>query len=189
MNQEEVKRLLEKYYAGDTTLDEELLLKKFFINNEVGDDLRNEQEIFRYMVEMSAMPEPSAGFEERILSGLDYRLATPVNRKLFTILSGVAAALLITAGTYFFFIHNNRPQDTYSDPQIAYAETMKILYDVSAKLNKGTRALGKITLIESQTLNSIEKVNRSASLINEQMRPLNKALNAFSTSDTISKPR
>ena len=30
MNSEEIKRLLEKYYEGATTSDEELLLKKFF---------------------------------------------------------------------------------------------------------------------------------------------------------------
>ncbi len=65
---------------------------------------------------------------------------------------------------------------------------MKILYDVSAKLNKGTKALGKLTLIESQTVNSLEKVNRSATMLNEQIKPLSKAFNTIRVSDTISDP-
>jgi len=188
MNQEEVKLLLEKYYAGDTTLIEELLLREYFSQNDVPDDLRDEKEIFRYLMETSAVPEPSADLESRIISTLGNTHTLTNNRKLYTTLSGIAAALLITAGTYFFFIRQNAPRDTYSDPAIAYAETMKILYDVSAKLNKGTKALGKLTLIESQTVNSLEKVNRSATMLNEQIKPLSKAFNTIRVSDTISDP-
>ena len=71
MNSEEIKRLLEKYYEGETTSGEELLLKKFFSMDNVPQDLRSDQEIFRYYIHAAEIPEPSADFEKKIISAID----------------------------------------------------------------------------------------------------------------------
>jgi hypothetical protein len=175
MNSEEIKRLLEKYYEGDSTSQEELLLKKFFSEEDVPGDLNDEKEIFMYYRQSSQIPEPSADFEDRIVSAInaeDGDIVRIKRRRLYVTLSGIAAGLLILAGSYFFFTGRSEPRDTYSDPELAYAETMKILYNVSARLNHGTQALGKISLLQDETQKSLLTINRSASVITEKMKPL-----------------
>ncbi|MDP4222626.1 MAG: hypothetical protein Q8868_04860 [Bacteroidota bacterium] len=166
MNQEEIKRLLEKYYNGESTEAEETLLKEFFSREDIPDDLAEEREIFRYFSGPEGIPEPSPEFESRIISALDsvdresFKLR---QRRMYGILTGIAAGIAILAGSYYFFLHKPGPRDTYSDPQIAYTETMKILYNVSVQLNNGTSAL-----------KPVGKLNKSKGILVEKMRKLDK---------------
>jgi len=68
-----------------------------------------------------------------------------------------AAGLLIMVGSYFFFSNKNELHDTFTDPEIAYAETMKILMDVSNRLNKGTKNLEPVGIINSVKSKNIDK--------------------------------
>ena len=181
MNSEEIKRLLEKYYEGETTTGEELLLKKFFSLENVPPDLRGDQEIFRYYFQAAEIPEPSTGFEKRIISAIESEVKDSdriKRRRLFVTISGIAATLLILMGSYFFFTNRSEPRDTYSDPEVAYAETMKILYQVSARLNKGTKALGHLSTLQDETQKTMETVGRSTAKIENSMKPLD---NVFET--------
>jgi len=181
MSSEEIKRLLEKYYEGATTSGEELLLKKFFSMENVPTDLRSDQEIFRYYMQAAEIPEPSADFEKKIISAIESEELDSdriKRRRLFVTLSGIAAALLIITGSYFFFTNRSEPRDTYSDPEVAYAETMKILYQVSARLNKGTKALGHLSTLQDETQKTMETVGRSTAKIENSMKPLE---NVFET--------
>jgi hypothetical protein len=195
MNSEEIKRLLEKYYEGATTLEEELLLKKFFSGEKIPPDLLNDKEIFRYYIQMTEIPEPSTDFEEKIFSAIgreDKNIAEAKSRRLFGSLSGIAAVMLILAGSYFFFTNRSEPPDTYSDPELAYAETMKILYEVSARLNHGTQALGQIGALQDETQKTINTLNRSTGIMKEKMKPLDNLFDAIGKAEsnyqlTISK--
>jgi len=190
MNSEGIKQLLEKYYEGATTSEEELLLKKFFSGENIPPDLSNDKEIFRYYMQMAEIPEPSTKFEERIISAIDReneKIAGFKRRKLFGTLSGIAAAMLILAGTYFFFTNRSEPRDTYSDPEVAYAETMKILYDVSARLNHGTQALGQIGALQDETQKTLKTISRSTAVMEEKMKPLNNLFDAIGNVDSNSE--
>lgn len=185
MNPEEIKRLLEKYYDGTITSEEELLLKKFFSEENIPQDLSDEKEIFRYYIQAAEIPEPSTDFEERIISAInpeETQSAVLKRRRLFITLSGIAAAMLILAGSYFFFTNRSELRDTYSDPEIAYAETMKILYDVSIRLNHGTQALGQIGALQDETQKTLKTINRSTAVMKEKMKPLNNLFDAIGKS-------
>jgi hypothetical protein len=187
MNSEEIKRLLEKYYEGATTSDEELLLKKFFSGENISPDLRNDMEIFRYYMQMAEIPEPSTEFEEKIISAIDREdksIAGFKRRWLFGTLSGIAAAMLILAGSYFFFTNRSEPRDTYSDPEVAYAETMKILYQVSSRLNQGTKALGRLSALQDETQKTMATVSRSTAKIEDNIKPLDNVFNAIRKADS-----
>jgi hypothetical protein len=187
MNSEEIKLLLEKYYDGETTSEEETFLKNYFSRSDISEELSDEKEIFRYYMQSSSVPEPSSGFENRIISALDSLDKKSISlkrRRLFVILTGIAAGMLILAGSYFFFIHKSEPPETYSDPQIAYAETMKILYNVSSRLNHGTKALDKISTMQDVTRKSFETLNRSATSIREKMKPLHDLSKAMEIIDS-----
>lgn len=182
MNSEEIKRLLEKYYEGETTSGEELLLKKFFSMDNVPQDLRSDQEIFRYYIQAVEIPEPSADFEKKIISAIDSEDKNSgrfKRKRLYVTLSGIAAAMIILAGSYFFFINRSEPRDTYSDPEVAYAETMKILYKVSARLNQGTKALGHLSDLQDETQRTMATISRSTSKIEANMKPLDEVFDAI----------
>jgi hypothetical protein len=87
-------------------------------------------------------------------------------------MSGMAAGLLILVGSYFFFIRKAELRDTYKDPQIAYAETMKVLLEVSTQLNHGTQALEPVGKINEMTIKSLEPINRSAKIIGKSLKNL-----------------
>jgi hypothetical protein len=174
MNTQEIQRLLEKYYEGNSTEKEEAVLKKYFSETEnIPEDLKPEKEIFKYYHEYKSIPMPSDDFENRIINSLDdvdKDSIIPWYRKRLYAISGVAAACLLLVGSYFFFIHRNEPRDTFSNPEIAYAETIKILYDVSEKMNSGVKALEPFNKIENTATRSIETLTRSTGMIGNNLK-------------------
>lgn len=188
MKPAEIIQLLTKYYDGDSTFEEERLLKEYFRGPCVPEELLEEQEIFRCYSSISNkdVPEPSADFELRILAAIDReekRTAMPGRRRIYVMLSGVAAALLIGAASYFFFERRPDVRDTYSDPQVAYAEAMKILYSVSYRMNEGKRALGQLSALQEETGKTLNAVGKSTSLIEDNMKPLENIFKSLGNSD------
>ena len=175
MNEKELKKLLDKYYNGASTLEEEEELRLFFIGNNVPDGYETEKDIFGYYSQSALVPEPSADFETRIIKGIDEveeRLTLGRNRKILYTVMSAAASLIILIGSYFLIVRTGDPADTFSDPQIAYAETMKILMDVSNKLNKGTLQLKQVNMLDEYTTKSFRSINNSTSIVEEKLKRL-----------------
>jgi len=175
MNTEEIKNLLERYYNAECSEEEEMILRKFFREEDVPEELLEEKEIFNYYSSSGTVPEPSAGFEERIISAIDKAdtaTLTSGRRKLWLSIASIAAGLLILTGTYFFFSNRSENIDTFSDPDIAYAEAMKILYNVSVRMNRGTRALETVAMIQEIPGRSLKTINKSTTIIEEKLKPL-----------------
>ena len=193
MNEEELKRLIEKYYNGDSTEQEEKSLRAYFRKNNIPEGYEDEKLIFSYYTETAEIPEPSIDFEARIMAGIDASERNigshKIRRYLLPVLS-TAAGLLILAGSYFFFTHRAEPLDTFSDPKIAYAETMKILMEVSSQLNHGTQALEPVGKIKMMTSKSFQSINKSTKIIERNMEKINHLQNASETKNaTIEKSR
>lgn len=175
MNREELERLLEKYYNGESSEEEELILRKFFRNEDIPEAYREEKEIFNYYSQMEKIPEPEYGFERRIIAAIDNEdiyLNSRRKRRLVISFSSIAAGLLILAGSYFFFIHRTEPRDTFTDPDIAYAETKKILYDISYRMNQAVQALEPVSKIHTVTERSFDVMNRTAKKIEKNIQTL-----------------
>jgi hypothetical protein len=71
MNEEELKRLIEKYYNGESTEEEESALRDYFRKGNIPEGYEAEKLIFSYYTESAELPEPSLDFEARILAGID----------------------------------------------------------------------------------------------------------------------
>lgn len=188
MKEREVKQLLDRYYDGNSTIEEERLLKEYFGGRDVVEELLGEQEIFLYYSRESGsvIPDPSPDFEKRISAAIDReekREKALSRRRLYVALSGMAAAILILAAAYFFVERRPGIRDTYSDPQVAYAEAMKILFSVSVRMNEGTKALGQLGALHEETGKTLKTVGRSASLIEDKMKPLESVLSTLGGSD------
>jgi len=183
MKTEGITRLLEKYYKGESSEDEELILRRFFDSEDIADEFATEKIMFRFYSDHAEVPEPSEGFEQRIISAIDSEedksgFKHQRNRRL--VYSGIAAGLLILIGSYLFFINKYEPGDTFSNTEIAYAETMKILYSVSSKLNQGTESLRVVGKLDDAAEMSFSEINRSTRIIESNLKSLDyfqKAIN------------
>ena len=175
MNTEALNRLLEKYYKGESTAAEERDLKVFFSGNKIPEGYDPEEALFSYYMTVSEVPEPSADFEARILAGIDEsqnKSGSRKNRRFVLTVLSTAAGILILTGSYFFFVHRSEPRDTFSDPKLAYAETMKILMDVSSQLNHGAIALEPVTRINDMTKKSFAAINKSTKIVEKNLKSL-----------------
>jgi hypothetical protein len=175
MNTKELNRLLEKYYKGESTETEEEKLGRFFSGENIPEGYDAEKAIFSYYNEANAIPEPSYDFEARIIDGIDRyeeggrKFSIP--RHLIPSLSA-AAGILLLAGSYFFFVYRSEPRDTFTDPQIAYAETMKILMNVSSQLNRGAMALEPVGKMNEMTTKSLESIHKSTKIVERNLKSL-----------------
>jgi hypothetical protein len=177
MNAEELNRLLEKYYSGESTQEEEMTLREYFNGDNILNGFEAEKKIFAFYMSTREVPEPSLGFEKRILAGIDMEernAATSKMRKLLIPVMSAAASILILAGTWFYFDRRIEAQDTYTDPRIARAETMKILRDVSSKMNRATDGLQPVSKINVMKSKSFKAINKSAKIIEKNLKSLEK---------------
>lgn len=176
MKEEVLKRLVEKYYSGTTSEEEEDLLHDYFRNAGDIPDFEAEKAIFGYFSDTTEIPEPNADFEDKIIAAVDASdssLAGSRVRSLFLTLSGVAAGLLILAGTYFFFKGKTDAKDSFNDPVLAYQETLRILNEVSLKMNKGAATLEPVGKINEVKRKSLSSINRSAVVVEKSLKSIN----------------
>jgi hypothetical protein len=175
MNEEELNRLIESYYRGDSTEEEEDMLRVYFRQSDIPEGYEAEKAIFSFYKESADFIGPSVNFEERIIAGIDAAERKngfqSIKRYLLPLMS-TAAGLLILVGSYFFFVRKTESHDTFKDPKIAYAETVKILFDVSVKLNRGSQALEPVGKINEMTKKSFETINKSTNLVEKNLKNL-----------------
>jgi hypothetical protein len=167
MKEEELKRLIEKYYSGESTEDEERTLREFFRRNKYIQGYEAEKVIFSYYAESAEIPEPSHDFEAQILAAIDAsdrRKGTLKLKRYLIPLLSTAAGLLILTGSYLFFVNRAEKQDTFSDPELAYAETIKILRNVSSQLNHGALTLEPVSKINVMKNKSLQTMSKSAKI-------------------------
>lgn len=172
-----IKKLLERYYKGESSSDDEMILSNYFKQEEnIPEEFVSEREIFSYYTQKSAIPIPDTGFENRIISAFDrkYPHKRKNTKRIFLMrITGVAAGLLIIAGIYLMFLNKTEPRDTFTDPDIAYAETMRILYDVSYNINRGKKAVESVGIIPETIQQSLNTINKSTLKIEEELQTLN----------------
>lgn len=172
MKREELNKLLEKYYDGETSREEEEILMNFFSGDSVLTEYQAEKEIFSHYAGSERIPVPSVDFEDRILKGIDdlekKQRSISLKKRYIKVMSA-AAAILLLIGSYFVFFNKEVQEDTFSDPQLAYAETMRILNEVSVKLNKGTEALKPLSKMQNDLETGLESIDRSATIISTSL--------------------
>ena len=150
MDYKKIESLLDDYWNGVTTLDQEKELVEFFTKEEVPAHLKEYQPLFQFFSEEKEN-EVSTSFEANLIAALEKERVDESNpetkvRKLWTPLLRIAATVALVLG--MFFMHQNYEfdtgnefamTDTFETPEEAYRETMKALQLVSKKIDKGSR--------------------------------------------------
>lgn len=184
MRKEEIEILLNRYYEGTSTPEEEEVLKRFFASPDVPEGYEAEKAIFSYF--NTAVPEPSADFAHRISNGIDDDRKRRMRKIIYSV-SAAAAMIILLISLLFVIDSQNETKDTFDDPQIAYAETMKILYGISIQLNKGREALEPVSKMGEIDLQGLSVFNKSMKTLQKEMKNLQPLNEAIQLADTTSK--
>lgn len=145
-----MNQLLDKYWEGETSLQEEQDLKDYFKSDQVAP----EHEIYKGLFDSFEMERSieADGFDAFAKVKSKQHQNKIFNRKTWTSIAVAASvSLMIAVGSG---LYDNAPaQDlgTYDTPEEAYEATVAALELVSNKFNKGTENLQPITQINKQT--------------------------------------
>jgi len=162
------KTLIEKYFAGETTLEEERSLKAYFRNEaSVEDALKGYVPLFRFFEEEQVRVLP-AGFEQQVAT----QLTLPARRfHLNPIRIAVAAAiaiLVLLAATLVCLELAPAPDSAPvaaidwskyepKTPEEAYKITRAALMKVSSEMNRGVGLAAEKVDVEVQRLTEKEE--------------------------------
>ena len=167
----EIRKLLDRFYAGETTLEEEQILQDYFSSTSIPEELMSDRDLFRSLGTSDSVVVPE-GLNQKILDVIDQQEKKMVRTRRISVfsLSGLAAGLLVVIALYVGYFRVDRPSklahqitDTYENPQDAYEEARKTLAFVSAKLNTGTSGLEHVKQVSKTTsdpLKSLSKINK-----------------------------
>ena len=145
MELRQIEILLEKYFEGETTIQEERELKAYFSSSEVASHLESYKPMFTNFQKQK---------EIQFTKTLPLQPRKQNNVKWI----GVAASLVALFGTLLYFNSQSDSEDlgTFSSPEEAFVETQKALNMVSAEVNKGVKSIEVLNEYE-QTKKTIFK--------------------------------
>jgi hypothetical protein len=150
MELNEIKILLEKFYEGLTSLEEERILRDYFRNQSVPEELISDKDLFLFTDSEKEIVPSSQNLERKLENWIDHQGRSIKRNKYVQLgytVASIAAGLAILVVCYLFISkegNKNKIKDTYSDPQLAYAEVQRTLLYISEKLNKGTKPLTNV---------------------------------------------
>jgi hypothetical protein len=95
----------------------------------------------------------------------------PAEKKTYLLRYLVAASFalaIVLSGIFFLRSERDEITDTFTDPQLAYAETQKTLLFISQKMNEGMKPLDNISKINTgaSQLKNLEKMDKSLGMLN-----------------------
>jgi hypothetical protein len=167
MEPNKIKQLLEKYYEGITSIEEDQVLKDYFQNQSVPSELETDKELFTYTsLEAKTLPIGSQ-LEQKLIKWIDNQESDEKKIRRLSWgyrISGIVATAAVVLICYLTIFKPKKEimfKDTYDNPQVAYAEAKKALLYISKQLNKGTKPLSQVGKLnaEMDKLSSISSLN------------------------------
>ncbi|MDP2724312.1 MAG: hypothetical protein Q8O72_16290 [Bacteroidales bacterium] len=181
MQPQELNRLIEKYYEGLTSLQEEKQLLEWLQTSPEGAAHPDVLAQLSLMQQMHVEPGLDVGFDQQITTQL--RDQVPTQKRWLQItyrITGIAAAILVFLAVWIGseLVKPTRVYGTITDPKLAFNETNRLLDKVSDELNKGLRPAQQSA---EKLVKGVEKVEKAVEKSN-QLNEINKAsqyLNSF----------
>ncbi len=143
-----MKALIEKYFEGETSLEEEAQIRAYFNGEAVDNELKAYQPLFQYFANEGELAL-SDDFDEKLFQKMEQTAVKVVQlrtwpRQLLRI--AAVGAVLVAAMIYLWKPSQPLQQAAVdwskyeiTDERQAYEETVKALKLVSSKLNKGSK--------------------------------------------------
>ena len=151
-DKQEIARMLDKFMAGETSLNEEQMLAEYFRTNEVGDEWQEYKEMFALFDSGKVDIEPETEVAQPVnISGEKVKtLPKDVNTKpkilIRWMMTGIAASILFIIG---FYIFNKGGESETQDVLVAQVSK-------PVEVEKETSPVS--TIIEEQQTSSVSQV-------------------------------
>jgi hypothetical protein len=183
METKKIAKLLQTYFNGESTIEEEKTLESYFMSGKVAEELKEYTDFFSGISELTK-PTDNSNIEEEIM---DFILENENREKtryrwLWQTVTGIAASVIIILGGFLFYQQQQKPfKDTFEDPKEAYAYAQQTLQFMSVKYNKGiaglsgfeklhkaTKPIKMATAPVNEFYDAIEKMEKSKTLNNDE---------------------
>jgi len=168
METKEVKRLLQRYFEGTSTTAEERALESYFHSGRVAKELKEYAGFFTGISELSGL-EKEDRLEEEIM---DFLLENESGEKtryrgMWQMVTGIAASVIIVIGGLLLYQQRDQQfEDTFNDPEVAYAYAAQTLEYVAVQYNKGLKPLENFDRLET----AARPLHAAAKPVNEYMK-------------------
>ncbi len=136
----EIKHLVERYYEGLSTSEEENRLYFHLLNSSEGEKYPEVLTQIKALRQLNTHAETDVDFEESLLAAIQpKRTNTRKSSWTFYRLSGIAAAVLLFFALWIGseLVKPTEVYGTINDPVKAFNETNRMLGRVSTEMNKG----------------------------------------------------
>lgn len=173
MEPEIIKYKLQKYFEGESSLEDERILHDYFRSDETDEELLPYRDLF---AGLKGMKNHEKQISEEDL--MDFILENEHQektryRKRWQLVTGIAAVLLIALLVVHYTNDKPKWKDTYTDPDQAYATAVQTLRFVAGKYQEGIAQLQPVSKLNQ----AVEPMNKSLDLLNKgfyEMRNLEK---------------
>ena len=168
MNTNGIEALLNKFFEGNTSLQEEKILRDFFHGQDVPAHLQSYKSLFTYFSNEQQQKINDQDFEQKLTARLsDKTNDTPVIpkysiRSRFIYIAGIAASILLLLGLLFTFQHDvfrKHSDRIHPGPEMAYTDAREALMLVSGNLNRGLKEVGRLQTI-NVAMTKIKRLNK-----------------------------
>lgn len=167
----EIKNLLDKYYNGDTSLEEEDLLKNYLSQDNIPEEFNVDKKLFSNLFEVHS-DEPNLNFEEEIIKAIEFAKKSegegersPKIYKLFALWAAAASVIIIIGIGFLFTSKQNEIllTDTFDDPYLAMQETKRVLSLFASKLNMAQAELEPLNKLNEplQVMEPLGEITRN----------------------------
>jgi hypothetical protein len=170
METNKIAKLLQAFFNGESTIEEERILETYFKSGKVAEEFQEYTSYFNGISELANVSD-DGNIEEEVM---DFILENENREKtryrwLWKTVTGIAASVIIILGGFLFYQQQQKPfKDTFDDPKEAYAYAQQTLQFVSVKYNKGIAGLS-----------NFEKLQKAAQPIKKATAPVNEFYDAL----------
>jgi hypothetical protein len=168
MDSQKIKILLEKYYNGETSLDEEKILREHFRQQNSHDNHVVDKQIINYFDSGKIHVPPD--LTQELSNAIENEWKNETKHRFIKILkwtSAIAAIFILAIAIVIFNKKDNPPllADTYKSQEEAYAQTKQVLLFISYKMNKKANGLKYLSNIDN-SLNPITELSKINETLN-----------------------
>lgn len=165
MKTEDITLLLDKFYRGETSLNEERYLNDFFCQENIPSELERDRNVFLSLAGNDVpVPDKLEWTITSLIDSLDKEeVQKPPRRTILKMrysLVAVAASLMLLMGIGFFYQQQQKadmPADTYNNPDEAYRATMDALQLFSENFSKGIKPMERAEARIEETKQIVNK--------------------------------
>lgn len=178
MNSRQIEKILESYFNGETSLEEEKKLNDFFSSKDIPPHLKSLKAQFDFFSCEKGKKYLDEDFDHKILSQITFNerfQKREIKYRYMYLTLGVAVSVLIIMSIFFKFDpFSHKIEDTFNDPMAAYLETKKAFLFISEKLNSGINPIEKVSKIDK----GVEQLSK-ISILNTGIEKANVEISKF----------